>query len=63
MFWCQKFIEKLYQVQHGWIVIFLFKDSIKFSLKAHALFSISKAFKKLESQIIWFDLYRPFRKH
>ena len=27
------------------------------------LFSVSKVFKKFESQTIWFDLYHPFRKH
>ena len=51
------------QAQHGLTVIFIFKDSIKFSLKAHAFFSVSKVFKKFESQTIWFDLYCPFRKH
>ena len=44
-------------------IIFLFKDSINFSLKVHAFFSVSKIFKEFESWTIWFDLYHPLRKH
>ena len=36
---------------------FLIKDSIKFSLKVHAFFSVSKVFNKFESRTVWFNLY------
>ena len=49
----------MYQSQHGLTVIFLFKNSTAFSLKAHAFFSVSKVFKTFESQKIWCDLYGP----
>ena len=32
-------------------------------IKGSYFFSVSKNFKKFESQTIWFDLYDPFRKH
>ena len=63
IFWYKKLIEKLYQGHYGLTVIFLFKDSMKFSLKVHAFFSVLQVFKKFKSWIIWFDLYCPFRKH
>ena len=53
---------RVYQGQCCLTVIFLFKDSIKFSLKAHAFF-VSKVFNKFESWTTWFDLYHTFRKH
>lgn len=37
-----KFLEKLYQGHCGFTVIFLFKDSINFSLKTHAFFLLYK---------------------
>ena len=48
---------------YGLTIIFLFKDSINFSLKVHAFFSVSKIFKEFESWTIWLDLDHPLRKH
>ena len=43
-FGVKKFIEKLYQGQHGLTLLFLFKDSIKFSLKVHAILLFQMSF-------------------
>ena len=37
----------MYQGQYGLTVIFLFEDSIKFSLKAHAFFLFQKSLRNL----------------
>ena len=37
----------MYQAQHGLTVIFLFKDSVKFSLKVHAIFLFQKSLRNL----------------
>ena len=47
IFWCSNCLEKLYQGQCSLTVI-------KLSLKAHTFF-VSKVFKKIKSQTIWFE--------
>ena len=44
LFDVKKVIEKLYQEQHGLALLFFFKDSIKFSPKGHAFFSLANVF-------------------
>ena len=50
LFGAIKFIKTLRQGQYSLTIIFLFKDSIKISLKPNASFSVSKVFKKFQSR-------------
>ena len=42
---------------------FRFQGFYEVFIKGSYFFSVSKIFKKFESQTIWFDLDDPFRKH